>query len=183
MCIRDRYYAPGNATIALVGDIDKAATKKLVEKYFGPLKAGPKVPKPTVQTPPITAERRAVVTDRIELPRLYMAWLTPPIYTQDDANADVAASALGGARRERSVLVTPRPFAGVLPSRSALFGLPVTLVALGLVIREDARQIHQEGEHYGNMRDAAAQREGGIGVRAKGEEGSSSPGGGRRWTH
>ncbi len=96
-----KYYAPGNATIALVGDIDKAATKKLVEKYFGPLKAGPKVPKPTVQTPPITAERRAVVTDRIELPRLYMAWLTPPIYTQDDANADVAASALGGGKSSR----------------------------------------------------------------------------------
>ena len=96
-----KYYAPGNATIALVGDIDKVATKRLVEKYFGPLKAGPKVPRPTVQTPPITTERRAVVTDRIELPRLYMAWLTAPIYTQADANADVVASALGGGKSSR----------------------------------------------------------------------------------
>ena len=91
----------------------------------------------------------------------------------------VALGALSVARQAALFMGTPRHFAWVFASRSALFGLPVTLVALGLVIREDARQIHQEGEHYGNIRDAAAQREGGIGVRAKGEEGSSSPGGGR----
>ena len=34
------YYAPNNASLAIVGDIDKAATKKLVEKYFGTLKQG-----------------------------------------------------------------------------------------------------------------------------------------------
>ena len=35
-----QYYAPNNATIAIAGDIDKAATKKLIEKYFGTLKRG-----------------------------------------------------------------------------------------------------------------------------------------------
>ena len=39
-----QYYAPNNATIAIAGDIDKAATKKLIEKYFGSLKRGPAVP-------------------------------------------------------------------------------------------------------------------------------------------
>ena len=34
------YYAPNNASLAIVGDIDKAATKALVEKYFGTLQAG-----------------------------------------------------------------------------------------------------------------------------------------------
>ncbi|HUR34544.1 MAG TPA: pitrilysin family protein [Vicinamibacterales bacterium] len=96
-----KYYAPNNASIAIVGDIDKAATKRLVEKYFGPLKAGPPVRKPSVQTPPITAERRAVVTDRVQLPRVTMAWLSPAIYTDGDANADVAASALGGGKSSR----------------------------------------------------------------------------------
>ena len=96
-----KYYAPGNASVAIVGDIDKAATKKLVEKYFGPLKAGPKVSKPSVETPPITTERRVVVTDRVELPRVTMAWLSPSIFTAGDANADVAASALGGGKSSR----------------------------------------------------------------------------------
>jgi zinc protease len=96
-----KYYAPSNASVAIVGDIDKAATKRLVEKYFGPLKSGPRVEKPSVETPAITAERRAVVTDRVELPRVVMAWLSPQIYTVGDANADVAASALGGGKSSR----------------------------------------------------------------------------------
>ena len=95
------YYAPNNASLAIVGDFDKAEAKKLVEKYFGTLKQGQPVPKPSVQTPPITAERRAVVQDRVELPRVYMAWLTPPIFKPGDADADIAATALGGGRASR----------------------------------------------------------------------------------
>ncbi len=50
--------------------------KALVEKYFGPFKKGGAVPKPSAETPKITAERRVVVKDRVELPRVYMAWIT-----------------------------------------------------------------------------------------------------------
>ena len=95
------YYAPNNASLVIVGDIDKAATRALVEKYFGTLKRGSPVPKPSVQTPPITSERRAVVQDRVELPRVYMAWLTSPIYSPGDADADVAATVLGSGRSSR----------------------------------------------------------------------------------
>lgn len=95
------YYAPNNASLAIVGDIDKAATKALVEKYFGALKQGQSVAKPSVQTPSITAERRAVVKDRVELPRVYMAWLTSPIFKPGDADADIASSVLGMGRSSR----------------------------------------------------------------------------------
>jgi len=95
------YYAPNNASLVIVGDIDKAATRALVEKYFGTLKRGSPVPKPSVQTPPITSERRAVVQDQVELPRVYMAWLTSPIYSPGDADADVAATVLGSGRSSR----------------------------------------------------------------------------------
>jgi len=95
------YYAPNNASLVIVGDIDKAATRALVEKYFGALKRGSPVPKPSVKTPPISSERRAVVQDRVELPRVYMAWLTSPIYTPGDADADVAATVLGSGRSSR----------------------------------------------------------------------------------
>jgi zinc protease len=95
------YYAPNNASLAIVGDIDKTATKALVEKYFGGLKQGTPVPKPSIETPKITAERRAVVKDRIELPRVYMAWLTSPIYKPGDADADIASSVLGAGRSSR----------------------------------------------------------------------------------
>ena len=56
-----QYYAPNNASLAIVGDIDVAQTKALVEKYFGTLKRGPAVPKITAETPKVTAERRKVV--------------------------------------------------------------------------------------------------------------------------
>ncbi|HYO99421.1 MAG TPA: pitrilysin family protein [Pyrinomonadaceae bacterium] len=95
------YYAPNNASLAIVGDINKAQARALVEKYFGPIAAGPPVPKLNVTTPPITAERRAVVTDQVELPRVYVAWLTDPIYKPGDAEADLLAMILGGGKSSR----------------------------------------------------------------------------------
>jgi zinc protease len=95
------YYAPNNASLAIVGDIDKARTKSLVEKYFGPIPAGKPVPPVAVQTPPITAERRSVVTDQVELPRVYMGWITDPVYKPGDAECDLLARILGGGKSSR----------------------------------------------------------------------------------
>jgi zinc protease len=96
-----QFYAPNNASLVIVGDINKATTRSLVEKYFGTLKRGADIPKREIQTPPITAERRAVVKDQIELPRVYMAWLTSPIYKPGDADADVTSGVLGGGKSSR----------------------------------------------------------------------------------
>jgi zinc protease len=96
-----QYYAPNNASVAIVGDIDIPATKQLVEKYFGTLKRGPAVPPIKAETPAITAERRQVVPARVQLPRVSMAWLTPSIYKPGDADADLVGSILGGGRSSR----------------------------------------------------------------------------------
>ena len=85
------YYAPNNASLAIVGDFDSAKVRQLVEKYFGPLKRGQDVPRVRVATPPITSERRAVVPDNIQLPRVYMDWLTSPRFKPGDADADLSA--------------------------------------------------------------------------------------------
>ena len=95
------FYTPNNASLVIVGDVDKAKTRTLVEKYFGSFKRGADVAKPSVQTPPVTAERRIVVKDRIELPRVYMAWLTAPIFKPGDADADIVSGVLGGGRSSR----------------------------------------------------------------------------------
>ena len=96
-----QYYTPNNASLAITGDIDPAKTKALVEKYFGTIPAGPPVPKITAVTPPITSERRSVVSDQVELPRVYMGWITPPIYKPGDAEADLLAQLLGGGKSSR----------------------------------------------------------------------------------
>jgi len=95
------YYSPNNASLAIVGNIDKSETKALVEKYFGPIPSGSPVPKVNVKTPPIRKERRITVTDQVELPRVYMAWITNPIFNSGDAETDLLAQILGGGKSSR----------------------------------------------------------------------------------
>jgi len=96
-----RYYTPNNASLAIVGDIDVAKTKAMVEKYFATIPKGGPVPPITATTPAITSERRANVTDKVELPRVLMAWITPPIFKPGDAEAVLAARILGGGKASR----------------------------------------------------------------------------------
>ncbi len=70
-------------------------------KYFGPIPAGPKVEAVTATTPAITSQRRATVTDTVQLPQLHVAWLTPPLYTPESYSASAALFALGGAKVSR----------------------------------------------------------------------------------
>jgi zinc protease len=95
------YYAPNNASLAIVGDIDKARTKALVEKYFGTLKRGPAVTPAAVPPPVVDAERRRTVRDRVQLSRVYMGWVTPAFFAPGDSEADAAATILGGNTSSR----------------------------------------------------------------------------------
>jgi zinc protease len=95
------YYAPNNASLAIVGDFNPERARELVEKYFGALKRGEAVPKIMAHTPPIAAERRGVIQDNVQLPRVYMGWLTSPIFKPGDAEADLTSAILGGGKSSR----------------------------------------------------------------------------------
>lgn len=96
-----QYYSPNNCSVAIVGDFKTSEAKELVEKYFGSIPKGPDIPKIVANTPAITAQKRVTITDQIELPRLYMGWLTPPIFKAGDAEADLAAHILGRGKSSR----------------------------------------------------------------------------------
>jgi zinc protease len=96
-----QYYTPNNASIAVVGDINKEQAKALVEKYFGSIPEGPAVPEISVKTPPITSRKEVTVMDQVQLPRLYMSWLTPTIFKPGDAEGDLASHILGGGKSSR----------------------------------------------------------------------------------
>jgi zinc protease len=96
-----QYYAPNNATVAIAGDYDPATIKALLEKYFGPIPQGPPVTVTPVVTPAITAEKRKVVTDTVQLPKVILAWLSPPAFASGDADADIAAHILGAGKSSR----------------------------------------------------------------------------------
>jgi zinc protease len=96
-----QYYVPNNASLALVGDFDSEEVKQLVDRYFGAIPPGPAAPRLDVATLPILSPKRITVTDRVELPRIYKAWLTPPAYMPGDAEGDVLAQVLAGGRSSR----------------------------------------------------------------------------------
>ena len=96
-----RYYAPANASIALVGDFDPAEARRLLDRYFGSLANRPAPARVAVTTPPLTAERRAEVSEAVSLPRIALAWHAPAAYQPGDADADVLAAILGGGSASR----------------------------------------------------------------------------------
>jgi predicted Zn-dependent peptidase len=91
------YYAPNNAVLALVGDLDTKETLAKVKKYFGSIpRQDP--PKPVDLTePPKSGERRATLEDKLaRLTRLDIAYRIPPAGQPDSRALSVAASILGG---------------------------------------------------------------------------------------
>jgi len=96
-----QYYTPNNAGLVIAGDIDPANAKALVEKYFGSIPSGPPVPKISAQPPVISTEKRTVVTDQVELPKVYMAWITPTAFQPGDAETALLAQILGGGKSSR----------------------------------------------------------------------------------
>ncbi len=95
-----RYYHPGNASIALAGDIDTDRALALVDKYFGGIEAGPAVD-PVRADASIPGDVRISLEDRIELPRLYMAWLSPAMFAAGDADLDLATDLLANGKTSR----------------------------------------------------------------------------------
>ncbi len=96
----DIYYAPNNAIGIVVGDVSVEQVKKLAEKYFGSIPAGPEPPRVETREPEQKGERRIVI-EHTANPKL-MIGFHKPIYPDPDAVAiDVLESILGGGRTSR----------------------------------------------------------------------------------
>jgi len=82
----DTYYAPNNATVAVVGDFDPKEALALVEKRFGGIAPAAQPPRPDVAEPRQTEERRGGKVDPLaERPALAVAWHVPPRRTPEFA--------------------------------------------------------------------------------------------------
>lgn len=98
-----RYYVPNNATLVIAGDIDKAATRTLVRRYFGwiPKRADP--PHVTLQSPvnPLARSVDLRTSDRVQARKLIMAWRSPTPLTRASRDLEVAAQILAGGKSSR----------------------------------------------------------------------------------
>lgn len=95
-----RYYAPNNAVIAVVGDINPTQVIQLVERYFGSIKPGSPVPVVATQEEPQRGERRVEILGDAE-PELLLGFHKPAIGAPDDIVFDVISAILGQGRTSR----------------------------------------------------------------------------------
>ncbi|MCB1025006.1 MAG: insulinase family protein, partial [Acidobacteria bacterium] len=93
-----KYYAPNNASLVIAGDFDEKQAKKWVEKYFGGIEKGVAIDRPNPPAPKINGEIRKTFEDAVQLPRLYMVWLSSPLNSEDEAALDVLSSVLSSGR-------------------------------------------------------------------------------------
>jgi zinc protease len=96
------YYAPNNAVLTLVGDLDPAEALEKVKKYFGDIPSQPAPPKPDLTEPEHYGERRETMMDPLaRLPMVLMAFHTPPGNTADNYALQVLASILSTGESSR----------------------------------------------------------------------------------
>jgi zinc protease len=100
-----RWYAPNNATLVVVGDVEPEAVRALAERYFGPIPRAdvrPPKPRPEVEQ---TGPRRAVVKAPAKLPYVILGYKAPTVAEAAEPwepyAIDVLAAILGGDESAR----------------------------------------------------------------------------------
>jgi zinc protease len=147
-----RYYHPANASLAIAGDVDADRALDLAAAYFGEIPAG-EPPSPVPPAPEHAIPARRAIEDRVELPRLYIGWLSPPMYAGGDAELDVLADVLatGKASRlyrslvyERRIATDVSAYQGSRELGSSFQIVATAVPGIGLGALESA--IHEEVE-------------------------------------
>ncbi len=98
-----QWYGPNDASLAIAGDFDPREARHLVEKWFGAIPPSPP-PEHRRPTPrPLAEEKRVTIEDNVELPRLYVAWQTPKLFAEGDAQLDMLGAVLSEGKSARLV--------------------------------------------------------------------------------
>ena len=84
-----KYYKPSNASLSIAGDIDPEHVVKQVEKYFGDLPPGNSIERMYRTGSSLKGQTVMEYVDQVQLPRLYLAWPTPPDFTHEQAALDM----------------------------------------------------------------------------------------------
>ena len=96
------YYAPNNAVLSIVGDVDTKKTMALIEKYFAVIARQPDTKRPDLTEPPHTAERRSTLQDPLaKLARVDVAYIIPPAGSPDSSALDALSDVLSSGRSSR----------------------------------------------------------------------------------
>ena len=138
-----KYYAPNNAIVALVGDIDPEKTIALVEKYFAAIPPGTPVPPVAVEEPQQAGEKRTEVIGDAE-PELMVGFHKPTLPAPDDYVFDVIDMLLTDGRTSRlyKKLVLEKKLATSVSS----FGAPGSRYPNLFIVSATPRAPHSSAE-------------------------------------
>ncbi|HXG25403.1 MAG TPA: pitrilysin family protein [Candidatus Binatia bacterium] len=145
------HYAPNNAVLSVVGDVDPVWVEAAVEKYFGGIPANPNLPAPLpdMTLPPVIGrEIREVVPDRVPLPRIHWGFRGPLFGDRRLDALDLAGQILAGGKgsrlhrklvRERRLAQDVAVFSmGLIAGASVTVGMATARPGVDLVELESA---------------------------------------------
>jgi len=96
------YYAPNNAVLSIVGDVDAKVALDKVRKYFESIPSQQPPPAVDITEPPQQEERRLTLDDSLaRLARIDMAYKIPPAGSPDEDAVSVLATILSSGRSSR----------------------------------------------------------------------------------
>jgi zinc protease len=96
------HYGPNNAILVLAGDIDAAAAKPLVEKYFADIPRGKPAPKVDSPVPTLETAKFEEMKDLVPTPRLYRMWTAPGTNDPEAVPLGIGMAVLGGLASSRT---------------------------------------------------------------------------------
>jgi predicted Zn-dependent peptidase len=96
------YYAPNNAVLVMIGDLDAAKAIQLAKRYFEDIPPGPPAPRADISEPPQTEERRGEVEEKFgPLPAIAIGYTLPKRETRDWFAFGILDRVLHGGRAGR----------------------------------------------------------------------------------
>ncbi len=98
-----RWYAPNNAVLTIVGDVDEEEAHAAAARYFGPIPANPNITQPAEDkvAPIIGREIRETVPDNVPLTRVHFGFRCPPLGTPEFDALEMCSQILSGGRGSR----------------------------------------------------------------------------------
>jgi predicted Zn-dependent peptidase len=97
------WYAPNNAVLAVVGDVEPDRVREWTRRYFGGIPANPDLPAlPDLSLPAtLGGERRETVPDRVPLPRVYLGFRAPVFGDVRLDALEIASQIVAGGKGSR----------------------------------------------------------------------------------
>ena len=148
-----KFYVPNNAVLVVAGDIDKAAVKKMIQDYFGPIPRGADIERNFPKEDPITETITGKAYDaNIQIPAIIAAYRTPSFKERDAYVLDMISSYLSGGKssvlykkivdeQKQALAVQAVNISQEDYGVYALFGLPLGDVPLNTLLEEMDEEI------------------------------------------